>query len=289
MVDYFDDGDEDALQRPLGAGVLSFHAGTEDALFLFLDKHIMNDNFTEHVGRIDSVLKLVDQFCYTRHWMMHIGDEKASVLHSAILETKAQLKNNHRFIAVELGSYCGYSAAVIARNLSHVEGDMLYCVESNAKCARYTQRLIDLCGLTDRVTVLNYPSEAVDEWTQAIAVSQQHKQHPQHNQEPVSTSTSTSSSSGCVRLLFIDHSKDRYLLDLQRILNQGNLLAPGCVVVADNVLFMQPLEEYLRFVRDPQGPFIRSRLVEGTVEYSRDSEPPAGVDIRDGMEISILR
>eukprot|EP01036_Dinobryon_divergens_P024906 gene24906-33398_t len=282
----FDDDEEEAktLSRPCGCGVLTFHTGTEDALLLFLQNQIAEDRIEEKADRTDFILKLVDQFCYTRHWMMHIGDEKASILHTAILDAKNQSFTNNGFVAVELGSYCGYSAAVIAKNLSYENGDMLYCIESNVKCVLYTQRLIDLCGLSNKVTVLNYPAEDVEAWSQAIVLSQhQRRQVPHH------IDSATSSSSCGVRLLFIDHSKDRYLPDLQRILDKNGLLAPGCVVIADNVLFMQPLDEYLRFVRDPSGPFIRSRLVEGTVEYSRDSEPQAGVDVRDGMEISILR
>lgn len=282
-----DDEDSETFSRPRGCGVLNFHAGTEDALFLFLQNQITKDLiFDDHAERTDFILKLVDQFCYTRHWMMHIGDEKASVLHAAILDAKTtQSFPNDGFVAVELGSYCGYSAAVIAKNLSFENGDMLYCIESNEKCVLYTQRLVDLCGLSNKVTVLNYPAESVEAWSRAIAVSEQQRRQLSDSSAPPSSSYSCG-----VRLLFIDHSKDRYLLDLQRILENPNLLVPGCVVIADNVLFMQPLHEYLRFVRDPLGPFIRSRLVEGTVEYSsRDSEPPAGLDIRDGMEISILR
>jgi catechol O-methyltransferase len=41
---------------------------------------------------------------------------------------------------------------------------------------------------------------------------------------------------GCLDAVFIDHDKDAYLPDLQRILDAG-WLHPGSVVVADNVGF----------------------------------------------------
>jgi hypothetical protein len=52
-----------------------------------------------------------------------------------------------------------------------------------------------------------------------------------------------------VDLLFIDHEKSQYLSDLQ-IIESHQLLQPGSVVVADNVLsFGRPLQAYLDHVR----------------------------------------
>ena len=75
----------DALsERPDSSGVLVFHTGIENAMLLYVER------ITARGRDADSVLLAVDNFCYTRHWMMHVSSS----------------------CAVELGSYCGYSSVV---------------------------------------------------------------------------------------------------------------------------------------------------------------------------------
>ena len=79
-----------------------------------------------------------------------------------------------------------------------------------------------------------------------------------------------------VSLLFLDHAKEAYLADLLAL---EPLLAPGCVVVADNVLSFDggaSLKPYLEHVRDTSR-YASSTLHEAPVEYS-DGEP-------DGVEV----
>ena len=85
-------------------------------------------------------------------------------------------------------------------------------------------------------------------------------------------------------LVFIDHAKERYLEDLRRIEALGALRS-GSLVVADNVLCFGPLEEYLSYVRDAEGPFASSELHRSFVEYTH------GLDEReaDGVEVSVYR
>ena len=96
-------------------------------------------------------------------------------------------------------------------------------------------------------------------------------------------------------LVFIDHTKERYLPDLQNLVASG-LLAPGCVIVADNICFAgEPHAEYLNFVRQPVsagGMFASSVFYSAHVEYScasEDSEDPSVPSaFRDGVEVSQL-
>lgn len=51
--------------RPVGSGVLSFHTGIEEAMLLYVERVAVS-------GDPSSVLLAVDNFCYSRHWMMHV-------------------------------------------------------------------------------------------------------------------------------------------------------------------------------------------------------------------------
>jgi predicted O-methyltransferase YrrM len=96
-------------------------------------------------------------------------------------------------------------------------------------------------------------------------------------------------------LLFVDHAKERYLPDLERLLAAG-LLAPGCVVVADNVYFQgEPHAEYLHFVRQPAadgGAFAASEFHAAHIEYAcaedDPDDPNVPLELRDGVEVSQL-
>ena len=77
-----DDDDDDNNNnnnslRPKENGVLSFHNGTEEALILFVSEHIRNHNLSQRdetvSERCQYILSCIDNYCYNRHWMMHIG------------------------------------------------------------------------------------------------------------------------------------------------------------------------------------------------------------------------
>ena len=133
-------------RRPKSCGVMAFHSGTEEALFLFVLRNAIR-------GDAESVLKAIDVFCYSRHWMMHCGDQKIQHLERAVslgIEGKdrhsVDCNNNLRnipqqsddlknipqdssdLICLEIGSYCGYSAIKIASLFNQNRKDFLYCV-----------------------------------------------------------------------------------------------------------------------------------------------------------------
>ena len=132
--------------RPRTCGVMAFHNGTEEALYLFVQRYAQR-------GNAASILKAIDVFCYSRHWMMHCGDQKIQHLERAVslgIEGKDRHsvdgKNNLRnipqqsddlknipqdssdLICLEIGSYCGYSAIKIASLFNPNRKDFLYCV-----------------------------------------------------------------------------------------------------------------------------------------------------------------
>ncbi len=237
--------------RPITSGVLQFHTGTEEALFLFVKQNAPQG---DHVA----VLLAIDTFCYTRHWMMHIGDKKLKFLTDAI-KKMVDLHKPKQLSAVELGSYCGYSAISIASHLDGGNGDMMFCVESDPHCVFWTQRMVDYAGMGHKVRILQHRANECSKWSAELA-------------------------GRSIQLLFIDHDKREYLRDLRAIEAHG-LLQTDAVVVADNVLcFNSPIADYLTFVRDPAGPFRSSELFEGTIEYATTEEERANVD---GIEVSI--
>ena len=251
----------EAILRPESSGVLKFHNGTEEAMYRFVVRKAIQGNSA-------SVLKAIDEFCYTQHWMMHIGDHKLPFLLEGI--SLAESNRKHRsggtspFVVVELGSYCGYSAVYIASQLSAENGDLLYCIEGDAECVKWTKRMVEFACLDTVVQVVHSSAADINTWKVALG--------PKH-----------------IDLLFIDHDKARYLADLL-LIEEAGLFRSASVVVADNVLsFGVPLTDYLNHVRDPNGPFQISVMHEGLVEYVSDADRNNCDKYKDGVEISTYK
>lgn len=280
-----DEGDERNLnqslaellsQRPAAADVICFHKGTEEILL----QHVEN---TATKGDIDGILKSIDNFCYSRHWMMHLGDQKSQYLVSAIAAAKQRFQDS--LICLELGSYCGYSTVLTASQLRS-SSSKLISIEYNPNCCVWTNRLVSYANLSDKVHVIegSLESTATQNYLKSTLESLGAK----------------------VGLVFIDHDKKRYLTELQT-LESLNVLRSGCVVVADNIMcFGEPSREYLSQVRDPNGPFESSVFHECYIEYTMPptDDPnfsesdaiskaklshPVVSSLRDGIEVSIYR
>ena len=61
-------------------------------------------------GDADDVIRVIDEYCYTRSFMINVGDEKGVILDAMVAREKPKLM-------LELGAYVGYSALRIARLL----------------------------------------------------------------------------------------------------------------------------------------------------------------------------
>jgi catechol O-methyltransferase len=159
-------------------------------------------------GDLDDVIRTIDEFCYQRSFMINVGDEKGEILDAAVRRTSARL-------VLELGTYCGYSALRIARAMG--ESGRLVSVEFNRENAVIARRIWDHADVGDRLTVvvgtLGDGGQTIDRLESNAGLS-----------------------AGSVDLVFIDHAKDAYLPDLERIVERA-WLHPGSVVVADNIKF----------------------------------------------------
>jgi catechol O-methyltransferase len=245
----------DTSKRPSASGVLQFHNGTEEAMYHFVRRKAVQ-------GDSEAILRAVDEFCYTQHWMMHVGDQKLPLL-QASLDMAKENSTSGKLTLVELGSYCGYSAIFLGSRLQHDRGDRLLCVEKEPACCAWTRRMLEYAGLTATVSVVQGVAADVGVWGAALVCEG-------------------------VDLLFVDHDKSCYLSDL-RLLEGAGLLHTGSIVVADNVLsFGVPLTEYLAHVRDPLGPYRSSQLHEGEIEYCYSGPGPGDAGITDGGGAGVI-
>lgn len=114
---------------------LRFHNGTEDQLALFVEQTAIKKD-------PESVIKQIDEFCWSRHWMMHIGDKKGKILDDIVMRHKPK-------IILELGTYCGYSAVRMARFSST---DLIITI--NPYPLTSTEKIIDHSGLNNKIVQL---------------------------------------------------------------------------------------------------------------------------------------
>jgi catechol O-methyltransferase len=175
--------------------------GREEALAEYVAAHARE-------GDIDDVIRVIDEFCYRKSFMINVGDEKGELLDAAVRRAAPRL-------ALELGTYCGYSALRIARAMP--QDGRLVSVEFNPANAAIARRIWDRAGVGDRLTVVvgtlgdGGPTIERLESEHGLAV-------------------------GSLDFVFIDHAKEAYLQDLERIMGRRWLRA-GSIVVADNIKF----------------------------------------------------
>jgi len=192
-------------------------------------------------GDPNSVLASLDRFARERRFLMNVGDEKGLVLDEAVdgLAPGARI--------LELGCFCGYSAIRMARRLG--AAGRVVSLEVNPRSVEVARAMCELAGLGGRIEVLHG-----------------------------SASERIPRLDGTFDLVFLDHWKDLYRADLERIEAAG-LLRPGSVVVADNVGPLFGADAYLSYVRGCGR--YDSRYVASHLEYHGA--------IEDGVEISVFR
>ena len=123
-----EEGHEMAIKRDESCGVCSFHQNTEASLLTHLRNSLRSassptsplDEQTKRQCSSD-VLKAIDEFYMSRHWMMHVGPEKGDILLQSLHDAMnnkmkcSSLESNIPFVVVELGTYCGYASVLMGR------------------------------------------------------------------------------------------------------------------------------------------------------------------------------
>jgi catechol O-methyltransferase len=204
--------------------------GREDALAEYVIQNA-------RAGDVDDVIRAIDEFCYEQSFMMNVGDEKGELLDGALQNAKPRL-------ILELGTYCGYSALRMARTMP--AGARVVSLEFNPANAAIARRIWEHAGISDQLDVV---VGTLGDGGKTMDVLE-----AEHGFER-----------GSVGLVFLDHDKDAYLPDLERILDRG-WLRPGSVAVADNVKF-PGAPEYRAFMTEQDGRTWRTVEHETHVEY----------------------
>jgi catechol O-methyltransferase len=173
-------------------------------------------------GDIDSVLATIDEFAYEQSFLINVGDEKGALLDAAVQRANPTL-------ALELGTYVGYSALRIARAAPNAKVYSVELAEANAANAR---RIWDHAGVGDRVTCVVGTIGDGGTTLDALAAA-------------------PGFGAGALDFVFIDHDKSAYLTDLQSLVDRG-WLHIGSIVVADNVK-LPGAPKYRAYMREQQG------------------------------------
>ena len=171
-----------------------------------------------------------------------------------------------KFTCVELGTYCGYSALVLATTLCQFIQDQkqqnygaaplefhIYTTEVSTKLINVAQSVLRLAKMEGYITPIFMKDE--DSLSQTL-------------QENGVTD---------IDFLLMDHDKPRYLRDLQE-LESSKMLREGSYVAADNVVFNR-LDSYRNHMHGLglKG-VVESRLEEMNLEYSNN--------LKDGIEMT---
>jgi catechol O-methyltransferase len=204
--------------------------GREEALAEHVEAHARR-------GDIDDVIRVIDDFCYRRSFMINVGDEKGELLDAAVRRSQPRQ-------LLELGTYCGYSALRMARVMP--EGATLVSIEFNQANADIARRIWELAGTGDRLAAV--VGTLGDGGTAIEQLESRHGFTP-----------------GSVDFVFIDHAKDAYLPDLGRIVDR-EWLHPGSVVVADNIK-LPGAPDYRAHMRAAEGKSWRSVEHDTHAEY----------------------
>ncbi|KAM9330865.1 catechol O-methyltransferase-like [Gastrophryne carolinensis] len=165
-------------------------------------------------GDPQSVVDTIDKYCSQKEWAMNVGDEKGLILDNLVKEADP-------CTALELGTYCGYSAVRIARLLKPQA--RLFTIEMNPAHADVAKQMIEFAGVQDKVKILQGSSENIIPALKA-------GQAIEH-----------------LDFVFIDHFGNRYTADT-KLLESCGLLKKGSVLVADNVVY-PGAPDFLQYVR----------------------------------------
>mmetsp|Transcript_9713 Transcript_9713/g.18065 ORF Transcript_9713/g.18065 Transcript_9713/m.18065 type:complete len:373 (+) Transcript_9713:85-1203(+) len=262
-------------------GAFTFSVNAEYDLLLHiqrsLDDAFRSSGSAASVSDIESskiIMKSIDEYCLKKQWMYHVGMEKSRFI-SKFLERSidAFVERNDRrdgiankkFVCVELGTYCGYSALVLASTLRQAVLKYgqdafdfhIYTTEVSSKLLNVAMSIFRLAKMKNYVSTI-----LVQEC------------------DPLSTTLKKHlpDDSDGIDFLLLDHAKPMYLPDLMD-LESARLLRKHSFVAADNVIFNR-LDGYRNHMKrwEAEG-FVETNLEEMNLEYSNN--------LKDGIEMTV--
>ena len=187
--------------------------------------YVLKNTFS---GNPESVTQCIDDYVkQSGKFLMNVGPEKGNILKKEILRSKPAR-------VLELGSFIGYSAILIASNIANAS--KLISVDIDSKSIEISKKMVTFAGLDHKIQFIEGSA------TEVIP-----------------------SLEDSFDFVFIDHGKKSYLKDLL-LLEQHSLLNQNAVVFADNVgIFENELENYLNHVRKSK--LYQSSNIASKLEY----------------------
>ncbi|XP_033631176.1 catechol O-methyltransferase-like [Asterias rubens] len=198
----------------------------------------MLEYVTERVeqGAPANLLDIADQYCYEFDTkMMHVGDKKGAIVRKII-------KDLAPMTCLELGTYCGYSAVLMASVLP--KGSRFLTVEPSKGIVEVAEKFIQLAGadVSEKIKIINKQSDEVI------------------------PSLQSDYSVDTLDFVFIDHWKNLYVRDIQLLETHG-LLRKGTVILADNVIY-PGAPEYLEYVKGSEK--YDTEVIDSTLYSGRE-------------------
>jgi catechol O-methyltransferase len=292
-----DDSDEEEagpeesepVRRDPSCGALVFREGTEQALLLYvrneLERSLLQNTDEDNASSPprEKILRLVDIFCYSRHWMMHVGPEKGIILQDFLTRRVQTYLDKadftYPFVIVEVGTYCGYSSIRMAHTVLEKFKDHttsapapsfhIITVDVDPSNVAVAKQMVALAELDSHFTfiLLEDPEHTTNPKELSLTVrSKMTERFPERK--------------AGIDFLFLDHAKELYLSDLKQ-LEESALIQADTWVAADNILFFR-LDEYRQHVQAlAVSGVVETQLEVGKLEYVDDQDQQE--DLRDGL------
>jgi len=218
------------------------------------DKYLIHLKAWSHISKNtkkddpQALIDALDAYGWKGNFMVSMGDRKSVFLDRAMEKCERDLKSPEGGhgpglqIAVELGSFLGYSTVRIAHNLVKNGGrnnSTLISVDPDSLAHVVSLAMVDHAGLRDKVDFrLDY----------SYNVFRQLKKEGKQ-----------------IDFLLLDHEKSVYLSDLKLALELG-LLHRNSIIVADNII-LPGAPDLKKFVTERTDLF-ETKVERSTVEYT---------------------
>eukprot|EP01018_Ginkgo_biloba_P022007 Gb_28264 [translate_table: standard] len=168
-------------------------------------------------GNPESVLNAIDN--YTQQtWLMHIGHEQGSILDATVQKFDPK-------VALELGTYCGYSAIRIASKMTKPESKLI-SLEMNPYNCGIARAIIEHAGLSSKIDVV--------EGTLGDVVEEVGKFLDEMG-------------APFFDFIFFDHFKQYYFPDFMLLKDRG-MVGKGTCIVANSMGF-PGAQDFLNYLR----------------------------------------
>jgi len=289
-------------KRHTEKGVFTFRENGEYELMMHVQRGSpANFNRLSPLDSSNLILNVIDVYCREEQWMFHIGQEKGHILKGFLKECIRKRNEEHRkksdsmedeapqeqppLIIVEVGTYCGYSAILLAKSLHELDPRLkfrIYTVETNSQYIMVANSMILMSKFHEDITILHH-QPALE--SMASLLQRKMKNPPSSSSDAPHTVSVSSESNGTAispsaDFVFFDHDKERYVEHLKEF-EYNRIIRKGTFVAADNVLFHR-LDAYrLHMTKLQRRGVTQTKMVQVSLEYCEEED-----DVRDGIELS---